>query len=91
MLVPLEDHGRANRLHAQLTESRNALASSEAGRGLLGALLDDPSPAVRLWAAASCPADNPRALSVLEELRGRDDKLGLVAMTLLMVIASDPG
>ncbi len=64
------DPKEANRWAKQLHSHYELLRESEAGRRGISALLTDPSPHVRVWAAAHPLAWDPKtAQRTLEELR----------------------
>jgi hypothetical protein len=69
---------RRDRLAEQLQAQRLVLQESAEGRAAIAGLLDDPRPAVRLWAAGhSLFSDEPRARSTLVELRDTPGRYGL--------------
>jgi hypothetical protein len=69
---------RRDRLADQLQAQRLVLQETAEGRAAIAGLLDDPRPAVRLWAAGhSLFSDEPRARSTLVELRDTPGRYGL--------------
>jgi hypothetical protein len=67
-----------NRLVDRLQAQRLLVQSSPHGQSAITALLDDPRPTVRAWAAgAALFWDEPRARPVLEELRDSPANYGL--------------
>jgi hypothetical protein len=69
---------RWDRLVGQLRDDSVVLQESEEGRAAISALLDDPRPTVRLWAAtAALQWDEANALSTLVELREAPQTYGL--------------
>jgi hypothetical protein len=78
------DPQKANRAHDRLHQIYKILRQSPEGRQAIAALLDDPNPEVRCWAAAHSLEWSPlRARRVLEELSKRDDLLGFEALMTL--------
>jgi DNA-directed RNA polymerase subunit F len=78
------DPQKANRAHDRLHQIYKILRQSPAGRQAIAALLDDPNPEVRCWAAAHSLEWSPlRARRVLEELSKRDDLIGFEALMIL--------
>jgi hypothetical protein len=69
---------RRDRLTEQLQSQRLLLQDSDEGSAAIAALLDDPRPAVRLWAAGhSLFSDEARARSTLVEIRDTPIRYGL--------------
>ena len=69
---------RWNRLVDQLRDHEAVVRESPEGREAVEALLDDPRPTVRLWAAtAALSWDESRARDVLVEIREKPTPYGL--------------
>jgi hypothetical protein len=69
---------RWNRLVDRLRDHEAVVRESAEGRAAVEALLDDPRPTVRLWAAtATLSWDEPRARDVLVEIREKPTPYGL--------------
>ena len=69
---------RWNRLVDRLRDQEAVVRESAEGRAAVEALLDDPRPTVRLWAAtATLSWDEPRARDVLVEIREKPTPYGL--------------
>ena len=69
---------RWDRLVDQLRDHEAVVRESGEGREAVEALLDDPRPTVRLWAAtAALSWDEPRARQVLVEIREKPTPYGL--------------
>ncbi len=69
---------RWNRLVDRLRDQEAVVRESAEGRAAVEALLDDPRPTVRLWAAtATLSWDEPRAREVLVEIREQPTPYGL--------------
>jgi hypothetical protein len=69
---------RWEQLVDQVREEEATLRESTEGRTAVSGLLDDPRPAVRLWAAgAALDWDEERARAVLSEIRESPTRYGL--------------
>jgi len=73
---------RRDRLVDEVRAEEAALRESAEGRAAITGLLDDPRPAVRLWAASAAVSwDEQRALPVLSEIREDPTTYGLYSIS----------